>query len=87
MGYLIKFVSVVAAVLFWHLYHLDPNVAQVKDLLQLLHSETVHGHIAVGFILALLLDDGIGAGVSYVSVHRSTSQDSRFNNFAKREDK
>lgn len=67
MGYLIKLVSVVVAVLLWHLYHLDPNVAQLKDVLQLLHSETVHGHVAIGFILALLLDDSLGARVSYTS--------------------
>lgn len=71
MGYLSKLMSVVGAVLLWHLYHLNPDVAQLKDVLQLLHSETVHGHVAIGFILLLLLDDGFGARVSYISHQRT----------------
>jgi hypothetical protein len=79
MGYLSKLMSVVGAVLLWHLYHLNPDVAQLKDVLQLLHSETVHGHVAIGFILLLLLDDGFGARVSYVS-HQSAVRCARSDN-------
>lgn len=87
MGYLFKFLLAVMGVLLWHMYGLDPNTAQLKDVLQLLHSDEVHTRICIGFLLLVLIDDGVGAGVSYSSVHRSTPADSRFGGFVKREDK
>jgi len=71
MHYIYKIVSAAVIVLLWHAYHLNPETAQLRDILALLHSETVHGQFAVAFVVFMLLCEPM----TYVSAVRHHSTD------------
>lgn len=66
MHYIYKIISAAVLVLLWHVYHLNPETAQLRDILALLHSETVHGQFAVTFVVFMLLCEPL----TYVSALR-----------------
>jgi hypothetical protein len=57
------FIYACVLVLLWQTFHLDPNTAQLKDFLLMLHDEQVHGHVAVLALCLLVFGDGLSSAV------------------------